>query len=286
MSWFFLGLSSGLFFALSGVVSKRALKDTNPYLVAFAHAAFALPFLLVSLFWLKLVPLNVIFWQVTLVSAVLNVVALILMMHALKVGELSLTLPFLSFTPLFLIFTSSVILGEFPSTFGMLGILVIVAGAYVIGLSEEKGIGGPIRALAKNKGAQLMLAVAFIYAVSSNFDKIAVLNSSPVTYTIIANLIIASALIPFIYLRSPQKLGAIPSKLKPLLLIGFLTALMLLAQMAAFNLGLVSYVISLKRTSALWSVALGFLIFKERHIKTRLLGALIMVVGVLLISQG
>ena len=53
--------------------------------------------------------------------------------------------------------------------------------------------------------------------------------------------------------------------------------------MAAINLTLVAYVVSVKRTSAIMSVLFGYFIFKERGIKERLIGATIMIIGVLLI---
>ena len=55
-------------------------------------------------------------------------------------------------------------------------------------------------------------------------------------------------------------------------------------QMIAINLTFVAYVISVKRTSALFSVILGKIILKEKGIKERLLGAAIMVSGVFLIT--
>jgi len=65
--------------------------------------------------------------------------------------------------------------------------------------------------------------------------------------------------------------------------IGLFSALSLIFQMAAINLTLVAYVISIKRTSAIMSVLFGYLIFKERGIKERLIGVTIMIIGVLLI---
>jgi uncharacterized membrane protein len=46
----------------------------------------------------------------------------------------------------------------------------------------------------------------------------------------------------------------------------------------------VAYVISIKRTSVIISILFGYLIFKEKGIKERLLGAVIMVIGVLFIT--
>jgi len=54
--------------------------------------------------------------------------------------------------------------------------------------------------------------------------------------------------------------------------------------MKAISLTLVAYVIAIKRTSVIISVIFGHSIFKEKGIKERLLGAIIMVIGVLFIT--
>ena len=283
--WFILGISSGLFHALMSMVSKKTLKDTNPYLVAFAYAAFSLPFAFIALFWLDLTPLNFTFWWSVILTSMLNVVALVIFMKALSIGELSLTVPFLAFTPIFLIFTSDLMLGELPSLIGVIGIVLIVGGAYFLEMQKGAGILGPFKALLKNRGAQLVLLVAFIYSITSNLDKIAIQNSSPITRIIVVQLLMALVLLFLISFRSNQKIVEIKSKYKPLLLIGLLTALILLCQMTALTLSIVPYIISLKRTSALFCVILGVIAFKERNVKPKLLGATLMVLGVFLISM-
>jgi uncharacterized membrane protein len=54
--------------------------------------------------------------------------------------------------------------------------------------------------------------------------------------------------------------------------------------MTAIEMTLASYVISIKRTSILIGSIYGFLFFSEKDIKARLTGALVMVLGVFLIT--
>ena len=72
--------------------------------------------------------------------------------------------------------------------------------------------------------------------------------------------------------------------LKLLLPIGFFAAVRAVTQMLAINLTLVAYVISIKRTSVLFSIVFAYLVFKEKGIKERLSGAILMVLGVCLIT--
>lgn len=46
----------------------------------------------------------------------------------------------------------------------------------------------------------------------------------------------------------------------------------------------ISYVVSVKRFAIIISVAIGYFLFKEKNIKERLIGAIVMVIGVILIS--
>lgn len=282
--WLFLGLASGFFHALMSMVSKKALKDVNQYLAAFAYAAFSIPFFLISLIWLDLTSVNSTFWWAAVSTALLNVIAITFFMKALSIGELSLTVPFLSFSPIFLIFTSNLMLGEFPTSFGVLGILLIVAGTYFLELKKEQGVLSPFKALLHNQGAQLVLLVALIYAVTSNLDKIAIQNSNPITRILVVQAIMSLALLLLIRFKSNQKMGIVTSNYKILLPIGFFMALAILAQMTALTLTIVPYVISLKRTSAFFSIILGFIAFKERNVKPKLLGVVLMMAGVFLIS--
>lgn len=282
--WLILGILSGLFHALQSMTSKKALEGVNYYLVAFAYAAFSLPYFLIALLWMDLSPLNITFWWAAVATSTLNVIALVLLMKALSIGELSLTIPFLSFTPIFLIFTSNLMLKEFPSLMGLTGIVLIVAGAYVLEIKEGKGAAGPFRAFLKNRGGQLVLLVAFIYAITSNLDKITVQNSDPLTRNIVVLALMTLMLFLLVQFKSKQKLTAIKSKYGILLIAGLFAALTLLVQMTALTLNIVPYIISLKRTSALFSVILGFIAFKERNIKPKLLGSILMIIGVILIS--
>ena len=54
--------------------------------------------------------------------------------------------------------------------------------------------------------------------------------------------------------------------------------------MTALQLALVSFVIAVKRTSALFNVLWGWLIFKEQGIKERIAGSMIMIIGVVVIT--
>jgi len=64
---------------------------------------------------------------------------------------------------------------------------------------------------------------------------------------------------------------------------GLATASSMIAHFHAIKLAPVSYMIAVKRTSLIFSVLYGGLIFKEEHIRQRLLGTSIMLSGVVVL---
>jgi uncharacterized membrane protein len=206
-------------------------------------------------------------------------------MRAIKVSDLSITIPLVTFTPLFMLITSPLILGEFPNIYGLAGIVLIVAGSYILNFKESsKGYLAPFKALVREKGPRLMLLVAFIWSITANLDKIGIQNSSVFFWPVAVNTFIAIGFIPVVLIRSKGKTRQITTNLKTLVPIGLFHGLMIVFQMVAVSMTLVAYVISIKRTSAVISVVLGSLVFREAGLRERLTGSIIMIAGVLLIT--
>ena len=67
--------------------------------------------------------------------------------------------------------------------------------------------------------------------------------------------------------------------------VGLFSALTVIFQNTAITLTLVAYVIAIKRTSAVISVIFAHFFLGEQNVRERLLGASIMVIGVLVISM-
>lgn len=285
MLWFYLSLASAVTLATVDALSKYALKDSGEEVVAWVRWGFAAPFLLLLLPFIEIPRLDAAFWYATALGIPLDAIALFLYVRAIKISPLSLTIPLMALTPVFLIVTSFLILGELPDRSGVAGIFLIAAGAYLLNLnSSGRGPLAPFRAIAKEKGSILIIAVAFIYSISSNLGKIAVLHSSPLFFAVIYTNLLAAVILPFVMIKKRGSLSAIKARPALFLLIGFIFAIMVAAHFSALRLVEVSYMISVKRTSLIFSVIYGWLLFKEEHIKERLLGSMVMAAGVVLIT--
>lgn len=287
MTWVLFAFLTAFFESSKDVLGKRRLRDTDAYVVAWAWRFFALPFLLPLLFFTGVPELGPDFWWALLVGGVLNIVAAVLYMKAIQASDLSLAVPMVAFTPLFLLLTSPLLVGEFPAPLGVAGIALIVAGSYLMKAREgSRGFLAPFRALLAEKGPTLMLTVALIWSVTSNLDKIGLKNSSPLFWAVAINLFIALGMCPLALWRLRSEGRLLPSGLRGLFAIGAAGGLVTVCQMTAISMALVPLVIAIKRTSTVMSVLWGHILFGESGLKERLSGVGLMTLGVLLIAFG
>jgi len=219
-----------------------------------------------------------------LVGGGLNILATLLYIRAINLSDLSITLPLLSFTPVFLLFTSPLMVGDVPTLPGYIGVFFIFAGSYLLGIRDRSTFLSPLKAIVKEPGARIMFLVAMIWSIAANMDKIGVMATSPFFWAVCVQSFISLGLtIVLLFNRSALR-GRLGGNMKILLLIGFFTGAGFVFQMSAIKIGLVPYVIAIKRTSIIMGVLIGGLYFLEKDLKTRLVAAAVMLAGVFLIA--
>ena len=282
--WITLSLLTAFSLATSDALTKKVLRSRDEYFVAWIRLIFALPLLVVSLFFIEIPPLDRTFWLATVCALPLEIVALILYTKALKVSPLSVTLPFLALTPLFLIVTSNLILGERVSASGAAGILLMAAGAYTLNLHKARyAVMGPIKAILKEKGSIMMIGVAFIYSITSSLGKMAIEHSSPIFFGSFYFILVTVLFTPIAIKMNRGKLSFKKKEIIPFVTIGFTYSIMIVCHMLAMSLVHVAYMISIKRTSLLFGMIYGHFLFGEERIAEKIAGGIIMLAGFILI---
>jgi len=223
-----------------------------------------------------------------LLGGSLNILAMFQFMRALQSSDLSLAIPFVSFTPLFLLITSPLLVGDMPTPQDIVGISCIVAGAYVLHIqSVHRGLFGPFVAIFQQPGPRRMLSVALIYSLTSNFDKIGVQNSSPLFWSLSITSVMAFGFILGLrFLPRPTQIMPPSRTIGILVLIGLFQGIGLFFHNTALNLGPVPSVIAVKRSSMLFAVIWGILFLREKYIGERLAGGLLMMIGVGVLGFG
>lgn len=285
MTWFYLSELAAFFDASTAALSKKAVERADIYTVSWVRYGYALPFLLFMLMFVDVPPLDTTFFLVNLVLVPLEILALVLQIRAIKYSPLSLTLPFLALTPVFLIATSFLMLGERPDGPGVVGIFLVALGAYLLNVhTTREGILGPLRAILKEEGSMLMIAVAFLYSITSNLGKIAILHSDPIFFAAFYPTILAITLFPLLVLKSGTGLKQMFSSPTLFAFVGISNILMFITHNLAIRLIEVPYMLSVKRTSLIMGVFYGWILFRETNVGERLLGSLVMLLGVVLIT--
>jgi len=276
-TWLPLALAAAALSATAETSRKRLVRDLDPFAVAFVTAAIA------AVAWGD-------FGAAVLVSGGVNVVAAVLVARAYQTSDLSLVTPLRGLTPVFTLLVAALVLAEIPSWLGAVGVVTITAGTYLLATAVRGADAiGPLRALWADRGARAMLLVALLYGVSSTYDKVGTLASSPLVWALTLQGTIAVVTGTWV-LRSEERRRALAELGRggwiAAGVTGAATALMLAAQMTALTVGLAGYVIAVKRTSILFTVLAGGLLFGERHLGARLLAAAVVVGGVVMLSLG
>jgi drug/metabolite transporter (DMT)-like permease len=280
-SWALLSLISAFTLATSDAFTKKILDSHNEYTVAWLRLIFSLPLLFVIFLFIPVPELDKEFYTAFFLALPLELLSIVMYIKALRVSPLSLSLPFLALTPVFLIFVSYVILGEKVSFRGAIGILFIAAGSYTLNISKiREGILEPILAITKEKGSVLMIGVALIYSITSSLGKMAIKHSSPLFFGISYYTALALLFTPIaLYKGKETRRGTALTVLLP----GIFYSLMVISHMVAISLAKVAYVISVKRMSLIIGVLYGYFFFKEKNIRERLFGAMMMFSGFVMI---
>lgn len=283
MLWAILSILSGLGDSIIFALMKK-LKKVNSAVVVWVQFAFALPFLAVLLYLnypAKISP-NV-YWLAALNGLLLTLSTFILL-KAIRISKLSVSLPLISLTPLFLLVISYFLLGEIPTKFGLIGVGLIVVGAYILNLKSSHGLLMPFKSLLKVKGSFYVIIVAFIWSITASMFKMGINGSSAIYFTSLVCFFASMIMIPLLLRDFRMNINVMKSSFASLLCLGIASAFMFAASSYAMASAIVPYVISLKRSSLIFSIFIGYFYFNERNIRNSLIGTAIMLLGGILIT--
>jgi drug/metabolite transporter (DMT)-like permease len=212
-------------------------------------------------------------------SVALNIAANLLFFSALRNSQLSVTIPLLSLTPVFTALLAIPLLGEVPTWRQWLGILLVVAGAFVLNLPEGGALSPATR------GAGLMVLVALFWSLTGPFDKMATAKASgPFHATVLCTGVAIGIAAVLAGQHRLREVGDVRAA-------GWIFVLAVLISIAALGLQLlammqvwVGFIETLKRgIGNLSALILGRTLFGEAVTPRKLLAVGLMIGGVALI---
>ncbi len=284
MNWFVLSLISAATLSLREVSAKRAGSRMPAVVLSFGmNFSMFLMILALNVFLRNIRTVTPEFAGIVVLAAVLDALATLLYLSAIKNGDLSKTIPMLCFVPVIQLFVTPILVHENLSTAGAVGVLAVVSGSYLLNTGTWNGILSPVRSVFKDRNAVMMLGVACLWGVSSSFHKMGIRQTDALFWGLCENGLISMILFGFALRRSPSDLCA--PNLRKTLWPGFFSALTVLSYYFAIGLGPVAYVSSVRRLGVLFTMLMGVVIFKESSVRgLGFAGGLIMIAGAVTIS--
>ncbi len=227
------------------------------------------------------------FWPLLFWDSVINIVAYLLYIRAFRLADASLVAPLVLLTPVLMLITSPIMLGEHTPPLGMAGVLFTVLGIGLLDTGEANPTGGRRRlnfmVFIRDPGARAMIVTAALWSIGANIDKLGVQTSSPLIW--IASVTSCIALFALVYWLAGPRHPVTAHALRYAFFAGATMSFGNTLQMWALTVLFAPYVIAIKRISALFTVlASGRLLQEETG--GRLLGASVMLVGAIMIALG
>ena len=293
------------------ILNKYVLRDARPALVAWMMNAASLPILAsgtllltqCSVAWHGGLPLSCvvhiphldgIFVAALLASVVLNWAATLLSTLALSKADASLVSPLLTFNPAFTLLIAWLSLGEVPGLRQTLGVAVVLLGAYLLEVEAARThLLAPLRLLLRRPGTLLAMLASALWGTTTVLEKLAIDHMTPPSGPVVALLgtfLVVALLTPgALWTRSRQGvqerrwkgLAAHPRALSLAILIAGIAPLF---GFTAIALGLIGYVTTLFKLSAVLTILWAWWFLGEGQIRSRLLGVGVMIVGGFLVA--
>jgi drug/metabolite transporter (DMT)-like permease len=291
MEWLPITLLCAFSLASSDAATKAWLRDYSARELALVRFTLAGVVLLPGLLLFPVGDPQPVFWLWMAALVPLEILAMLLYMKAIRDHPLSLTLPYLAFSPVFIVVTGWVVLGEKVGGRGFAGVLLVMAGGWLLNMEHARSKDWrtwiePLKAILYEPGSRMMLGVALIFSLTSVMGKAAMAHTRPEAFGPFYFVLIGAVTALLFSLREPRTLIRILRRPGPAFAVGALTAVMVSTHFIALSMVEAAYMISVKRTSLLFGILYGAWLFRERGLGMHLVAGVLMVLGVYLITVG
>lgn len=282
---FALIMLSSILHPLWNMLLKRSQDKVIFYLNI--HLVFTVMFSFILLFF-PLKNITLLGWIFVLLSSLTHFFYQIFLCRSYELGDLSLAYPVARSAPVFVLFMSMFFLREMPSKEALLGIGAVIGGVQIINQKKLSfcGLIGSFKHFDK-KTMIAALLTAFASACYSVVDKKGASLMDPILFFYLFFAI--SGFLFLVYLlffkekrRNYFKVLRV-EKFK-IITASLLESLSYILILYSFNISKVVYVVSLRQVSVIFGALYGILFLKEKNGNVRFVGALVIFIGIFLIT--
>jgi drug/metabolite transporter (DMT)-like permease len=288
MTWFALSIGSALFQVLRNMVMKRLGHALDETINVWGRFTFILPFAALGVAAEGIPTLQPDIWGYCVLFALCQVSGTQCLAVALKVSDISLVTALWKVSVVLLLIWGVVYLGETPSALGIAGVLVSVAGVYLINIERARTAWwAPLAAVLKDPGQRWTLGAAFFYAPSVIFIRDIAVRSSPLFAVFIGYVFCSLLVTPLAVYRSARHFRQIARHGWSFLALGAFAAISTQFGTTAYTLTLPAYVEAVKQVEILIALAIGYLVFQEgARIRAIWPGCVVMLAGIVMLVLG
>lgn len=227
------------------------------------------------------------FWTAAAFNATALSATTLLITKALKISDISVIAPLMSLLPVLVTVPAWIFLDEEPTVIAGFGILLVAFGAYLLEVrSRTESFLKPLYRLRTDRGAQYIGLMLLIASVVPTVDKVGISQSSPIMWVFTTHVGMSIILGFIMLLYEDTWKSDIGGSWKPLVLIGLFNALLWGTQAFAYEITNVAYVQAIKRASIFLSIIAGYVLFDEKNIHNRLIGGVVIILGVVAVVIG
>lgn len=221
------------------------------------------------------------------VSGVAETIYFLALGKAYEEGDLSVVYPVARSSPMFVAIAASLLIGERITVWGTLGIALILFGVYVLHLKGWSGeeLTRPLKALG-DPASRYAFVAALGTTVYSLSDKMGVTAVDPLLYSFWLGFVITGMLSLVTVKRRGVSLlrEELRGSLFRVSVAGVLVKGGYMLVLVAMSLAQVSYILALRQVSVVLGAALGVVLLKERYGRVRIVGSMIIFMGVYLLG--
>ena len=280
-----------IFASFANVLQKKlAIQNHHPLFIVMASYALLSIISLPILLSLPIVHLSEYFWVNIVIAALLDMAGTLFLVFSLSKTDLSIFGPLNAYKIVISMLLAMVFLSEMPSSQGFLGITIIIIGSFFLMHGTTKKTNQKsLFILFTNRGVQYRFLSILLFSLGTLPLKNAVMEGQALTTTIFWCLIGFPLAILSYFLFNKREEQSFFQQAKPVLPeLTYLAITLFLMQyltMIVLSKLLIAYSLALFQFSMVLQVFLGYRIFKEKNIKSRLIACLIMSIGSLLVLK-
>lgn len=235
-----------------------------------------------ALFFTGLPPRSM--WLFALISMTLEAIYFILLSFAYSNHDFSLVYPVArGAVPALVVLWSIVFLHEIPTTGGFIGIATIICGLVIIGTT---GFLQPHESKPQSKGIAIALSIALVTSIYTLIDGFAVKHGPVLPYALSMFTLVPVLTTPVIVRHYGWEhfIEAWHKQSTRLVLVGFLGPVAYLFALFAYSLAPVNYSVAIREVSLVMGAFAGWQFLGEKLGKIRVLGAVVIFAGIVLIA--